>query len=197
MSFTALLHSLYRNIMSLRTFAPVRPVKNPRVLQLQWSLCRERLRIQISCLSKLLRSHGFVWWHPGRSGEVRPQPEADLWPAVYGVHAVGRCLRGHRLPGLHPGSLVPWHRSRGEEAGMWLEPCREPQPDSTSGQQLRGPEARQLWEVPGGLELYRTHLWPAGTGPEEDPHGQLHRGLGVRLWWKKVICYGGELKPRA
>lgn len=137
--------------------------------------------------------HGDLWRPAGGGWLLWPLPEADLCPLLSAVTVIRRRVHRHRLPGLHPRSLVPGHCHRGEEAGVWLGPGRESQADGPSGQQLWGPEAQQLWNVRGGLELYRTHLWPAGTGPEEtDPNsmqGQLQKSVISSLWWIQMKSY--------
>lgn len=147
------------------------------------------------CLRKRnhrLCDHDHLRRHLGGSREVRPLSEADLRPALHGVHALGRRVRGHRLPGFHSRSLVPGPGGGGEEAGVQLEPGGQPQADGAAGEQLRSPAAEHLRAVRGGLEPHGTHLWLTGTGPERNPHNRLQERLGVRLWGEAVLCYWGE-----
>ncbi|KAI4800601.1 hypothetical protein KUCAC02_009595 [Chaenocephalus aceratus] len=58
---------------------------------------------------------------PWRRPNFRPLSEARLRHALSAVSASLRGLRGHRLPGIHPGSLVQRPRGGGEEASLWME----------------------------------------------------------------------------
>jgi len=143
-------------------------------------------------VGSLRTSHDHIRRHLGGGGEVWPLPEAHLRPDVPGVHALGRRLRGHRVPGLHPGALVPGPGRDGHEAGLRLERGRDAAAGRATGQQIGGGGGQHVPAVRRGLELHGAGVRPAGGGPEPGPLDLLSGRLGVRLQGPPVFCDGGK-----
>lgn len=142
------------------------------------------------------RGHDQLRRRPGGSRQVRPLPEENLRPHVPGVRPLGRGLRGHRLPGLHPGPLVPGLGGGAAGGGMRLEPGAHSQPDGSDGKRLQDAAAEQLRPVRPGLELHGAELRRRDPGPETELHQALPGGLGLRLRGPPVLRHrGGRVFP--